>query len=137
MVDFVSEVSQWMVGIKRLIMEARSILPQVPTPPPGTTGLEAGSSGEATAKDELNPGQSVDDLVPQCSLLKVNDGECRPGDEETVESEGGDKQIPDEEELDKAKSAVSQPSVSKMSNEKETDESASEIDSRQDSAKNS
>ncbi|XP_033631443.1 steroid receptor RNA activator 1-like [Asterias rubens] len=152
MVDFVSEVSQWMVGIKRLIMEARSILPRVPTPPPETTGPEPETDGEAIAKgelnqeqsvdelvspcsllkvgakEELNQDQSVDELVPPCSLLKVDDGECKPSDEETVQTEGVEKRIPDEDELDQAKSSVSIPPDLKMSNEKETDESANEIE---------
>ncbi|XP_071787533.1 uncharacterized protein [Asterias amurensis] len=152
MVDFVSEVIQWMVGIKRLIMEARSILPRVPTPPPETTGPEPETDGEAIAKgelnqeqsvdelvspcsllkvdakEELNQDQSVDELVPPCSLLKVDDEECKPSDEETVQTERDEKRIPDEDELDQAKSSVSIPPDLKMSNEKETDESANEIE---------
>ncbi|XP_048851094.1 steroid receptor RNA activator 1 [Brienomyrus brachyistius] len=47
MVDFPGEVSQWMVGVKRLICEARSVSPDVPNTAPSDPLPDASHGGDA------------------------------------------------------------------------------------------
>lgn len=59
MVDHVAEVSQWMVGVKRLIAETRNLKPEVldfihkPTKPVGQPDREAEDSVEFSEKPSM------------------------------------------------------------------------------------
>ncbi|XP_038055272.1 steroid receptor RNA activator 1-like [Patiria miniata] len=111
MVDYVSEVSQWMVGIKRLIMEARTVLPP-PTPALETEDIQAyeQQTDNSAEADKAGTGPSE-----EASAANSEDNQEIPSGGEVSQAETG-QSAKEEQHIEQASSQDDKPILDESNN---------------------